>query len=80
MLGALKAQLQGLQVRLPQKGTVAVYAPMGALTTEQLLWAKMANTVTLPEGALTTYSMENRAAVGWIKGLGLNLAALLLYL
>ena len=36
----------------------------------------MANTVVLPEGALTADSMENRVAVGQIKGLGLNLATL----
>jgi len=42
---------------------------------EQLLREKLANTIVLLEGALTVESTEDRAAVGRIKGLGLNLAA-----
>ena len=49
---------------------------MRASVIKQLLWAKMVNVVTLPEGSLIADNMEDRAAVGWIKGLGLNLAAL----
>lgn len=36
----------------------------------------MANTIVLPEGALTTDKEDDKAAMGRIKGLGLNLAAL----
>jgi len=34
VLWALRAHLQGLQVRLPQEGMVVVYGTMGALATE----------------------------------------------
>jgi len=37
----------------------------------------MANTIALLEGVLITENEINRAVVGRIKGLGLNLAALL---
>lgn len=37
---------------------------------------KKANTIVLLEGALIAKSEENRAVMGWIKGLGLNLASL----
>jgi len=56
---------------------VATYGAVGTSETEQLLRAKMANTIMLPEGALTRESMEDRVTVGRIKGLGLNLVALL---
>lgn len=46
------------------------------LETEQLLQAKMANTITLPTGALTGDNAAARAMVGRLRGLGLNLAAL----
>lgn len=36
----------------------------------------MANTIKLPEGALIVESIEDKAVVGRIKGLGLNLATL----
>lgn len=49
---------------------------MGTLATKQLLRAKMANTIVLPEGALTMDNMKGRAAIGRLKGLGINLAAL----
>lgn len=50
VLGALRAQLQELQVWAPQEGTVAVYGAVGTSAVEQLLHVKMANTVVLPEG------------------------------
>ena len=59
-----------------QEGTIATYDVAGTSTMEQLLRAKMANTIMLPKGALTTQSMEDRTIVGRIKGVGLNLAAL----
>jgi len=37
----------------------------------------MTNTFVFPEGALAATNEFDRAAVGMIKGLGLNLAALL---
>ncbi len=38
--------------------------------------AKMANTVALLKGALAAENMEDRAMVGWMKGLDLNLVVL----
>ena len=49
---------------------------MGTSTTEQLLQAKMTNTMALLEGALIADNTEDRATVGHLKRLGLNLAAL----
>jgi len=55
---------------------VTAHRTTGTSATEQLLQAKMANIIVLPEGALTTDNAEDRAAIGWLKGLGLNLSAL----
>jgi len=63
--------------KLPQEGKLPVYGATGTSTTEQLLWAKMANSVALQEGAVTAETMEDRDVVGQIKGLVLNLVALL---
>ena len=63
-------------MQAPQEGTVAAYGVAGTSTAEQLLRAKMANTIVLSEGALIVESEEDRAVVGQMKGLGLNLAAL----
>lgn len=64
VLGALRAQLQELQLWPPQQGTITTYGATGTLATEHLLQAKMANTVALPEGALTAENKEDKAAVG----------------
>lgn len=56
--------------------TVAFYEATSASATEQLLRAKMANKIVLSKGALTTDRLEDSAAVGRLKGLGLNLATL----
>lgn len=64
VLGALRAQLEELQVWPPQQGTVAVYGATGTSATEKLLWAKMANTIALLKGALIADNTKDRAAVG----------------
>jgi len=61
----------------PQEGTVATYGETGTSAAEQLLRAKMANTIVLPEGVLTVENKDDRATVSRIKGFGLNLVALL---
>lgn len=76
-MGAIRAQLEGLQVRLPQEGTVVVYGATRASEIEKLLWAKMVNTIMFLDGALRADNMEDIAAIGQIKGLSLNLVALL---
>lgn len=76
VFGALRVQLQELQVWPQQEGTIATYDAASTSAADQLLHAKMANTIVLSEGALTTKSKEDRAAVGRMKGLGLNLATL----
>jgi len=53
------------------------YGAAGTSTTEKLLQAKMANTIVLPEGVLMVDNTKESVGVGRIKGLGLNLAALL---
>ena len=55
---------------------IAAHEATGTSATEQLLWAKMANTIALQVGALTADNVEDRAVVGWLTGLGLNLATL----
>lgn len=76
MFGALRTQLQELQVQPPQEGRVAAYGATGTSATEQLLWAKMANTIMLLEGALMIDNAEDRATIGHLEGLGLNLPTL----
>ena len=61
----------------PTVGNGSRQGAMGTSATKQLLWAKMANTVALPEGALTTDNTKDRTAVDQLKGHGLNLVALL---
>ena len=48
-------------MRPQQEGEVVTYDTIGSSTGEQLLHAKMANTIVLLEGALTTESDEDRA-------------------
>jgi len=47
VLGALRVQLQELQVKPPQEGVVAAYSTVVTSAAEQLLRAKMANTIVL---------------------------------
>jgi len=49
---------------------------MGISATEQLVQAKMANTIALPARALTTDNTVDNFVVGWLMVLELNLAAL----
>ena len=60
----------------PQEGTVATYVVAGTSTIEKMLRASMANTIVLLEGVLEAENEIDRATVGRIKGLGLNLATL----
>lgn len=76
MLGARRAQLQELQVWAPQEGTLATYIAVGTSTAEQIIRARMANTIVLPKGVLATTNEIAKAVVSRIKGLGLNLAFL----
>lgn len=76
ILGSLRAQLQELQVRATQERTIATYSAASTSTAKQLLRTKMANTIVLPEGVLAAETETDKAAVGRITGLGLNLAAL----
>lgn len=52
VLGALRAQLQELQVRPPQVGTLSTHLIVGSSAADQILRAWMENTIVLPEGAL----------------------------
>jgi len=57
-------QLQELQVRPPQQGMVATYGAMGTSAMSSYYGPKMANTVVLSDGALTTDNTEDKVAVG----------------
>lgn len=76
VLGELRVQLQDLQVKPPQIGTMAPYVAAGTLEEKQMLRARITNTFVFPEGTLVVANEVDRAVVGRIKGLGLNLVAL----
>ena len=76
MLGALRAQLQELQVWPPQVGTLSTNLTVKSTTVEQMLRAQMVNTIVLSEGALVTSNEAHRYAISTMKGLGVNLATL----
>jgi len=69
-------QLQEHQAWPPQLSMIAAHGAMRTSTTKQLLLAKMANTITLPVGALVADNIEDKGVVGLLMGLGLNMAAL----
>lgn len=63
-------------MQAPEEGALSTYITESTLASEQMLCARMANTIVLPEGALAVENEISRAAVGKIKVLGLNLAPL----
>ena len=67
VLGALRTQIQELQVHIPQVGT---------LSTSLMLRARMTNTIALPEGALVTENEADSPMDNALKGVGINMAAL----
>lgn len=74
MLGALKVQLQRLQVHPPQVGTISTNLTVGSMTAEKMLRAWMTNTIALLEGALVTTNEANKPSISMLKGLGINIA------
>lgn len=76
MLGVLRTQIQDIHVWVPQQGMIATHGTTGTSSTEQLLQAKMANTIVLPKGAPTADNIEYKATISRLKGLRLNLAVL----
>lgn len=56
---------------------MAPYITVEIIEIEQTMHACRDNPFVLPEGALTTISEVDRAAMSSMKGVGLNLAALL---
>jgi len=60
-----------------QVGTFSTSLVVGSRIVEQMLSAQMTNTIVLPEGALVTSNEVERPSVSALKGLRINLAALL---
>ncbi len=76
VLGALQTELQELQVRTPQAGTVSTSLAIGTSAAEEMLRTRVTNTIVLPDGALTTENEADRPMVSSLKGVGLNMAVL----
>ena len=55
---------------------MSTYVTSGTSTTEQMLRTRMANTIVLPKGVLVVENEIDRATVGRIKGLGVNLVVI----
>jgi len=47
------------------------------MKTEQMLCTQMTNTIVLPKGALVTTNEADRPTISALKGLGINMVALL---
>jgi len=76
MLGALRAQLQELHVHPPPVGTLSTNLAIRSSVAEQMLCARMANTIVLLEGVLVTSNEADRFSVSMMKGFSVNLAAI----
>jgi len=70
-------QLQELKVWPPQEGIMSTHVTVATSTAEKMLCTRMANTIVLPEGALVSADAMDQMTVSMMKGLGLNLVALL---
>lgn len=75
MLGALRAQIQELQVCTPQAGTLSTSLTVGTIATEEMLCAHTTNTIVLPERALVTSNEADKPMVSTLKGIGINMVA-----
>jgi len=64
-------------VRPPQVGTLSTNLIVGSITAEKMLHAWMINIIVLLKGALVTSNEVDSFLVSTMKGLGVNLAALL---
>lgn len=63
-------------MRPTQEGTLSTNIAVGTLAAEQMLRARMKNTIVFPEGALVPSNAMDQLSISMMKGLGLNLAAL----
>lgn len=63
-------------MRSPQAGTLSTSLAVETTTVEQMLRARVTNTIVLPKGALITTNEVDRPMVNALKGLGINMAAL----
>jgi len=76
VLGALRAQLQDLQVCSPQVGTLSTNLTVGSMTIEQMLRVRMTNKIVLLKGALMTSNEAEKPLVSMLKSLCVNIATL----
>lgn len=77
VLRALQTQIQELQVRTPQAGTLSTNLAIGMTVVEKMMRVHMTNTIVLPEGALVTENEADGPMVSALKGVGINMVALL---
>ena len=76
MLGGLQAHIQELQVHTPQVGTVSTNLAVSTLAVEEMLHARVTNTIIMLDGALITEKEADRPMVNSLKGVGLNMVTL----
>lgn len=76
VLGALRAQIQELQVRTPQANTLLTSLAVGMTASKEILYARITNTIVLLKGALVTKNESNRPMVNMLKGVQINMAML----
>lgn len=60
----------------PQAGTVSTSLTVGTSKVEEMLCARMTNTIVLPYGALITKNEADRSMVSKLSGIGLNVVML----
>ena len=63
-------------MRTPQASTVSTNLAVGTSAAEEMLHARMTNTIVLPDGALVTKIEADRPMVSSLKGIGLKMVAL----
>jgi len=76
VLGALRTQIQELQVFTPQASIVSTSLDVGTSAAEEMLYPRMTNTIVLPDGTLVTKNEANRPMVSSLKGIWINMVAL----
>lgn len=77
LLGAIQMGLHELQTLTLQTGMVSTNIVIGTSEVAEMLHAKVSLAIVLPEGALTTKNEAESPTVSTLKGMGLNLEALL---
>jgi len=77
ILRAIQTGLQELQTHASQAGMVSTSLAIDTLEVADMLRMKASSAIVLPDGALTMENKADRPTVSALKGVGLNLVALL---